>query len=137
MTYSAEQLRRAYTNAVAARLMDAKILILLKQGKIFFHIGGSGTRGDPGGMALALQPGKDWAYPYYRDMCFSLEFGFTVEEIMQDAMHRAGSISSGGFAMPFHYGAQGPADGGAVESDRHAVPAGCRHRHGCRARRDR
>jgi 2-oxoisovalerate dehydrogenase E1 component len=102
--YSAEQLRRAYTNAVAARLMDAKILILLKQGKIFFHIGGSGHEGIQAGMALALQPGKDWAYPYYRDMSFSLEFGFTVEEIMQDAMHRAGSISSSGFAMPFHYG---------------------------------
>lgn len=104
MTHSPEQLRRAYTNAVAARMMDAKILILLKQGKIFFHIGGSGHEGVQVGMALAMQPGKDWAYPYYRDMGFALQFGYTVEEVMQDAMHRAASISSGGFAMPFHYG---------------------------------
>ncbi len=104
MTHSPEHLRRAYTNAVAARMMDAKILILLKQGKIFFHIGGSGHEGIQVGMALAMQPGKDWAYPYYRDMGFALQYGYTVEEVMQDAMHRAASISSAGFAMPFHYG---------------------------------
>lgn len=104
MTHSPEQLRRAYTNAVAARMMDAKILILLKQGKIFFHIGGSGHEGVQVGMALAMQPGKDWAYPYYRDMGFALQYGTTVEEVMRDAMHRAAGISSGGFAMPFHYG---------------------------------
>jgi 2-oxoisovalerate dehydrogenase E1 component len=104
VTHSPEQLRRAYTNAVAARMMDAKILILLKQGKIFFHIGGSGHEGIQVGMALAMQPGKDWAYPYYRDMGFALQYGTTVEEVMRDAMHRAAGISSGGFAMPFHYG---------------------------------
>ena len=104
MTHSPEQLRRAYTNAVAARMMDAKILILLKQGKIFFHIGGSGHEGVQVGMALAMQPGKDWTYPYYRDMGFALQYGTTVEEVMRDAMHRAAGISSGGFAMPFHYG---------------------------------
>jgi 2-oxoisovalerate dehydrogenase E1 component len=104
VTYSPEQLRRAYTNAVAARMMDAKILILLKQGKIFFHIGGSGHEGIQVGMALAMRPGKDWTYPYYRDMGFALQYGTTVEEVMRDAMHRAAGISSGGFAMPFHYG---------------------------------
>ena len=102
--YSSEQLHGAYASAVAARLMDAKILTLLKQGKIFFHIGGSGHEAAQVAMALALQPGKDWAYPYYRDMAFALQFGYSIEQIMLDAMHRAGSISSNGFAMPFHYG---------------------------------
>ncbi len=104
VNYTAEQLRGAYANAVAARLMDAKILTLLKQGKIFFHIGGSGHEAAQVALALALQPGKDWTYPYYRDMAFALQFGFPLEQIMLDAMHRAGSISSNGFAMPFHYG---------------------------------
>ncbi len=104
MTYSPEQLRGAYTNAVAARLMDAKILILLKQGKVFFHIGCSGHEVAQVAMAMTLQPGKDWSYPYYRDMGFALQCGYTIEEIMLDAMHRAGSISSNGYSMPFHYG---------------------------------
>ena len=55
-------------------------------------------------MALAMRPGHDWAYPYYRDLGFSLQFGYTIEEIMLEALHRRGGPSSNGFAMPFHYG---------------------------------
>lgn len=104
VTITPELLKRAYWNAVAARQLDGKILTLLKQGKAFFHIGGSGHEGIQVALASALEPGKDWTYPYYRDMAFALQFGFTVEDVMQDALHRAAGISSAGFAMPFHYG---------------------------------
>jgi 2-oxoisovalerate dehydrogenase E1 component len=99
-----EQVLSAYWNAVAARLIDQKILVLLKQGKCFFHIGGSGHEVAQTATALAMRPGEDWAYPYYRDLAFSLQFGYTVEEIMLEALHRKGGPSSNGFAMPFHYG---------------------------------
>lgn len=94
----------AYKNCVAARLIDNKILVLLKQGKCFFHIGGSGHEVAQAATALAMKPGYDWAYPYYRDLAFSLQFGYTIEEIMLEALHRVGGPSSNGFAMPFHYG---------------------------------
>jgi 2-oxoisovalerate dehydrogenase E1 component len=94
----------SYKNAVAARLIDQKILVLLKQGKCFFHIGGSGHEVAQTATALAMKPGYDWAYPYYRDLAFSLQFGYTIEEIMLEALHRKGGPSSNGFAMPFHYG---------------------------------
>jgi 2-oxoisovalerate dehydrogenase E1 component len=99
-----ERIIGAYKNAVAARLIDQKILILLKQGKCFFHIGGSGHEIAQTATALAMKPGHDWAYPYYRDLAFSLQFGCTIEEIMLEALHRKGGPSSNGFAMPFHYG---------------------------------
>ncbi len=99
-----EQILSAYWNAVAARLIDQKILVLLKQGKCFFHIGGSGHEIAQTATALAMRPGEDWAYPYYRDLAFSLQFGYTIEEIMLEALHRKGGPSSNGFAMPFHYG---------------------------------
>jgi 2-oxoisovalerate dehydrogenase E1 component len=51
-----------------------------------------------------MKPGYDWAYPYYRDLPFSLAFGYTVEEVFLEALHRAKGPSSGGFAMPFHWG---------------------------------
>src|SRR5512140_2290176 len=101
---SAEQLLQAYRNAVAARLIDAKILVLLKQGKVFFHIGGSGHEIAQAATALALKPGYDWAYPYYRDLAFSLQLGYTIDDVMLEALHRKGGPSSNGFAMPFHYG---------------------------------
>lgn len=99
-----DQLINTYKNCVAARLLDNKILVLLKQGKVFFHIGGSGHEVAQTATALAMKPGHDWAYPYYRDLAFSLQFGYTIEEIMLEALHRKGGPSSNGFAMPFHYG---------------------------------
>ncbi len=99
-----DQLTNTYKNCVAARLLDNKILVLLKQGKVFFHIGGSGHEVAQTATALAMKPGYDWAYPYYRDLAFSLQFGYTIEEIMLEALHRKGGPSSNGFAMPFHYG---------------------------------
>ena len=99
-----DQIVDAYKNCLTARLIDQKILILLKQGKCFFHIGGSGHEVAQTAMALTMRPGHDWAYPYYRDLAFSLQFGCTVEEIMLEALHRKGGPSSNGFAMPFHYG---------------------------------
>lgn len=101
---SQDHLLGAYRNAIAARALDGKILTLLKQGKVFFHIGGSGHEIAQVATALALRPGIDWAYPYYRDLAFSLQFGYTIEEIMLEALHRRGGPSSNGFAMPFHYG---------------------------------
>ncbi|TAK67261.1 MAG: hypothetical protein EPO24_00665, partial [Bacteroidetes bacterium] len=99
-----EQLVAAYRKMFTARKCDDKILVLLRQGKAFFHIGGSGHEAAQVGTALALKPGHDWAYPYYRDMAFSLALGYSVEEVMLDALHRGSNPSSGGFAMPFHWG---------------------------------
>ncbi len=101
---SRDRILETYKNCVASRLMDNKILVLLKQGKVFFHIGGSGHEVAQTATALAMKPGYDWAYPYYRDLAFSLQFGYTIEEIMLEALHRKGGPSSNGFAMPFHYG---------------------------------
>lgn len=99
-----ERLIDAYRTMYTARKSDDKILLLLRQGKVFFHIGTSGHEAVQVATAFAMKPGYDWAYPYYRDMAFSLGFGYTVEEIFSEALHRATGPSSGGFAMPFHYG---------------------------------
>ncbi len=101
---SKERLVNAYRLMYTARKTDDKILLLLKQGKVFFHIGGSGHEAAQVATAFAMKPGYDWAYPYYRDLAFSLSFGYTVEEIFLEALHRAKGPSSAGFAMPFHYG---------------------------------
>ncbi len=101
---SKDQLVEAYRTIYLARKTDDKILLLLRQGKVFFHIGGSGHEAIQVATARAMKPGYDWAYPYYRDMAFSLAFGYTVEEIFLEALHRRDGPSSNGFAMPFHWG---------------------------------
>ncbi len=104
MTLTPQDFIAAYTSAVSARIADAKVLTLLKQGKVFFHIGCSGHEVAQVAAACALQKGTDWAYPYYRDLGFALHWGYSVEEVFLEAMHRAGGPSSNGFSMPFHYG---------------------------------
>src|SRR5512135_3662849 len=87
--YTRDAILGAYRNALAARLIDGKVLTLLKQGKAFFHIGGSGHEIAQTAMALAMKPGYDWAYPYYRDLAFALQFGYTIEEVLLESLHRA------------------------------------------------
>ncbi|HTX18687.1 MAG TPA: dehydrogenase E1 component subunit alpha/beta [Bacteroidota bacterium] len=99
-----EELVRAYRTMFTARTMDEKAMILLKQGKIHFHIGGPGHEACQVAAALALRPGHDWAYPYYRDLAFALHYGSTPYEIFLESMHRLGGPSSNGRQMPAHYG---------------------------------
>ncbi|MGB6034551.1 MAG: thiamine pyrophosphate-dependent enzyme [Bacteroidota bacterium] len=99
-----DQFLEAYTNALRARIIDAKLLSLVKQGKVFFHIGGSGHETAQIATALNLRPGHDWAYPYYRDLGFALQFGYTIDEVLLESLHRKGGPSSEGYAMPSHYG---------------------------------
>ncbi|MBI5475559.1 MAG: dehydrogenase E1 component subunit alpha/beta [Ignavibacteriales bacterium] len=99
-----KKLLNAYRLMYTARKTDDKILLLLKQGKLFFHIGGSGHEAIQVATAFALNKGEDWSYPYYRDLAYVLSMGYSVKEILAEAMHRASGPSSGGFVMPFNYG---------------------------------
>lgn len=94
----------AYRMMVLSRLMDEKQETLLKQGKTFFHIGASGHEAAQIAAASVLQPGFDWAFPYYRDQAFVLRYGVTIEEIFLAVFHRADDPSSGARQMPNHYG---------------------------------
>ncbi len=101
---SREQLVKAYKLMLLSRRLDEKELSLLKQGKAFFHIGGSGHEAIQVACAMNLKPGHDWAYPYYRGLAFAVAMGFTPEEIMLAELHRAEDVMTGGRQMPGHYG---------------------------------
>jgi 2-oxoisovalerate dehydrogenase E1 component len=101
---SKEELLRAYRTMLVARRADEKILIMLKQGKCFFHIGGSGHEAAQVAAAAALRPNHDWGFPYYRDMAFALHMGMTIEDIFLSALHRAEDPTTGGRLPQGHYG---------------------------------
>ena len=95
---------RAYRTMLLARLMDDKQLRLLKQGKSFFHIGGSGHEAAQVAAAALLKPGHDWAFPYYRDEAFVLHWGITPKDLFLAALHRAEDPATGARQMPGHFG---------------------------------
>jgi 2-oxoisovalerate dehydrogenase E1 component len=104
--FSADDLRRVLKMMMTSRRLDHKMLTLLKQGKSFFHIGASGHEAAQIAAALALRPGVDWSYPYYRDLSYMLGMGMDAQGIMTNFLARADDVNSGGRQMPQHYGMQ-------------------------------
>lgn len=104
--FSPEELRDILKTMMVSRRLDQKMLTLLKQGKSFFHIGGSGHEAAQIAAAKAVVPGKDWSYPYYRDLSYMLGMGMDAEGIMTNFLARAEDVNSGGRQMPQHYGMQ-------------------------------
>ena len=87
-----------------SRKLDDKQLIMLKQGKGFFHIGASGHEAAEIAAAKAMKPGYDYAYPYYRDQAYCLGYGMTSKEIFLSFLAKENDPNSGGRQMPQHYG---------------------------------
>ena len=54
-------------------------LIMLKQGKSWFHIGASGHEASQLAASICFNPDLDYAYPYYRDQAFCLGWGATAQ----------------------------------------------------------
>ena len=86
-----------------SRKLDEKMLILLRQGKSFFHIGGSGHEAAQLAAAEVMRPAEDWAYPYYRDLALCLGLGMTGREQFLSSLARDEDPNSGGRQMPAHY----------------------------------
>jgi 2-oxoisovalerate dehydrogenase E1 component len=95
---------KLYLNMLRTRYLDDKMLTMVKQGKSSIHIGGSGHEAIQTAVAFSLKPASDWAYPYYRDLAFVLQYGVTPKEVLLNFLGRADDPSSGGRQMPHHYG---------------------------------
>jgi 2-oxoisovalerate dehydrogenase E1 component len=102
--FQKKELLEIYRKMVLARRLDEKQLIMLKQGKAFFHIGCSGHEAAQMAAAVNMNPGQDWAYPYYRDAALCLGLGMTGREQLLSFLARKDDPNSGGRQMPQHYG---------------------------------
>jgi len=80
------------------------MMILLRQGKGFFHTACSGHEAAQTAAAHTLKPGKDWFYPYYRDGAFTTGLGMTAKDQLLAFFAKADDPSSGGRQMPHHFG---------------------------------
>ncbi len=87
-----------------SRFADEKMQKLTRQNKgSNFHLCANGHEMIGALSALALTPGKDWGFPYYRDRAFALGLGCPLKEIIGAFLGREVPHHSGGRMMPDHF----------------------------------
>jgi 2-oxoisovalerate dehydrogenase E1 component alpha subunit len=101
---SPDDLLKMYYYMLLARSLDERMWLLNRQGKIAFVISCQGQEGAQVGLAYALQKGKDFVCPYYRDLAMIVTLGQTPRDVMLSVFGRAENTDSGGRQMPGHFG---------------------------------
>jgi 2-oxoisovalerate dehydrogenase E1 component len=98
-----DELVKFYRLMYLSRRTDDREIVLKRQQKIFFQISCAGHEALLVAAGMAMRPGYDWFFPYYRDRAICLALGNTVEDQLLQAVGAADDPASGGRQMPSHW----------------------------------
>ena len=103
MPLSREQKKEMFWIMLLSRRLDERAWVLHRQGKIAFHISGIGQEAAQVGAVYAIEKGKDWLVPYYRDLAMVIAMGMSQSEFVISLMGKAQEPTSGARQMPSHF----------------------------------
>lgn len=102
--FDAPTLIEWYTTQHLGRRLDEKAALYLKMAKGWsYHAPFAGHDGIQLALGKIFRPGKDFLFPYYRDMLTSLAAGVTVEEIIANGLSKDADVAGGGRHMSNHF----------------------------------
>ncbi len=101
---SREEVKKWYALMQLGRILDDKAPNYLKQGLGWsYHAPCAGHDAIQLALGLTFRPGRDYLFPYYRDLMTCLAAGLTAEEILLNGMSKATDVASGGRHMSNHF----------------------------------
>ncbi|HEY9122235.1 MAG TPA: thiamine pyrophosphate-dependent dehydrogenase E1 component subunit alpha [Brevefilum sp.] len=103
MPLSNEKKKEMFWTMLLSRRLDERAWVLHRQGKIAFHISGIGQEAAQVGAVYAIENGKDWLVPYYRDLSMLIAMGMSPTEFVMSLMGKAQEPTSGARQMPSHF----------------------------------
>ena len=89
---------------ILSRGIDDKAMNLLKQGRTFFNIAGSGHEAIQTAVGKAIDGQNDWLFPYYRDLAVIWSAGASPEDFCMECFVKADDPNSGARQLPCHRG---------------------------------
>ena len=101
---SREELKKWYGLMHLGRVLDDKAPNYLKQGLGWsYHAPCAGHDAIQLALGMTFRPGRDYLFPYYRDLTTCLAAGLTAEEILLNGMSKATDVASGGRHRSNHF----------------------------------
>lgn len=102
--FNKETIIRWYTLMHLGRRLDEKAALYLKMAKGWsYHAPCAGHDGIQLAIGQVFRSGKDFLFPYYRDLMTCLSAGLTVEEIILNGLSKDADVAGGGRHMSNHF----------------------------------
>lgn len=99
-----ETIIKWYTINHLGRKLDEKAAMYLKMAKGWsYHAPCAGHDGIQIAIGQTFRAGKDFLFPYYRDLLTCLSAGLTPEEIVLNGLSKDGDVAGGGRHMSNHF----------------------------------
>jgi 2-oxoisovalerate dehydrogenase E1 component len=98
-----EVLRTLYEKMLYVFYVEERTKVFVKSNKCSFHASSRGHEKLQICMAMVLESGKDWFFPYYREKALMVGLGMPLKDIFLGMLSREGDPNSNGRNMSEHF----------------------------------